>query len=238
MTRIYLDRPLAAGKSVPLNPDQAHYLRHVLRLKRGDCVTVFNGSGGEYRARIERLDREHARLLVESHVQVDRDPPVRIRIFQALARGEKVEHVIQKCTELGAASFVLFVSERSQIRLSGDRLASRIRRWGRIAQEAAEQSGRTSVPSIVWQASIAELKEIPSPAFVLHPHASLAWANVRNVIACANEIGYAIGPEGGWSAADLAALENLGFQPLRFCNTILRTETTGPAITAATLAVL
>ncbi|MDT8376367.1 MAG: 16S rRNA (uracil(1498)-N(3))-methyltransferase [Mariprofundaceae bacterium] len=235
--RIYLNNELQIGHEAPIPADQGHYLRHVMRLACGDGITVFNGRGGEYRATISQLSRSHSSCLIESFANVSREMPVRIHIIQCANKGEKIETVLQKCTELGVASFQVTSSERSQFRLAEKKLHSRLDRWQRIIVEAAEQSQRTAIPALAWCSSLKNIQTV-GQAYLLHPEAARQWQEVKENIATASDITLAVGPEGGWSRRDLETLSSLGFTPLIFGPRILRTETAAPALTAAIQAIL
>jgi len=236
-SRLFTDKPLAPHQPVDLTEEQAHYLRQVMRLKPGDHVILFNGLGGEYPAHIVAMDRHHARCEPESFDPVDRELACRIHVIQAANRSEKIETVLQKCTELGAASFQVCVSERAAFRLEEAKREARLQRWQRIIVEAAEQSGRTAVPAVHWHDALAAIEPV-GIAYALHPEGGAVWASVRAGLALEADISLAVGPEGGWSDGDLTRLTDLGFIPLRFGSRILRTETAAPALTAAIQALL
>jgi 16S rRNA (uracil1498-N3)-methyltransferase len=232
ISRLFTDTMLAPGKTVELAEDQTHYLRHVMRLKPDDRIILFDGKGGEYRARIVDMGRRHARCEPESFDPVDRELSCRIHIIQAANRSEKIETVLQKCTELGAASFQICASERAALRLDAGKRRARLGRWQRIIVEAAEQSGRTAMPEVQWLDDLASIRPIGA-AYTLHPEGAMQWAEARDMLTAQHDVSFAVGPEGGWSVNDLARLAELGFQSLRFGPRILRTETAAPALTAA-----
>ena len=232
ISRLYIDADLAPGRAVELPEDQAHYLRQVMRLKCGDDVILFNGRGGEYPARVTALERRRASCEPAAFDAVERELPCRIHIVQAANRSEKIETVLQKCTELGAASFQICASERAAFRLDQAKCDARLTRWRRIIVEAAEQSGRTRVPHVDWIDALAGIAA-HGAAYALHPQGQTHWPDVRAHLTAATEVSLAVGPEGGWSGRDLAQLSALGFRPLQFGERILRTETAAPALTAA-----
>jgi 16S rRNA (uracil1498-N3)-methyltransferase len=235
--RLFLDTDLQVGEEAEIPADQGHYLRHVMRLVSGDEITIFNGRGGEYRATISQLSKSRSSCLIGAFVDVDREMPIRVHIIQCANKSEKIESVLQKCTELGVASFQITGSERSQFKLAEKKLQSRLGRWQRIIIEAAEQSERTAIPALTWCPSLKNLQPAGS-AYTLHPEAAEAWREVKESIATASDITLAIGPEGGWSRRDLETLSGLGFTPLIFGPRIMRTETTAPALTSAIQAIL
>lgn len=235
--RIYTAASLSPQTSVKLSDDTAHYLRMVMRLQVGDALTIFNGMGGEYQATIEELSRQQSSCQVKSFHDVNRELTLPIHIIQCANKSEKIETVLQKGTELGAASFQITNSQRSGLKLSGPKLEKRLERWQRIIIEAAEQSERTAIPSLVWQPSLAQV-QCHGMGLTLHPHQAQPWTSTRADILQAQAITYAVGPEGGWSPMDLSTLEQAGFSNMTFGSRIMRTETAAPALLAATQAIL
>jgi len=234
--RLYVHQELHTGITVILPDDQAHYLRSVMRLQAGDAIILFNGTGGEFRCRIDQLARQQSSCLIESFTDIDREMPCRVHIVQAACRSEKIETVLQKATELGAASFQIVRSERSSLKLDDSKLTNRLQRWQKIITEAVEQSGRTVVPSIHWCNELTATRR-QGRCFCLHPDTEHTWQQQRDSIARATDITLAIGPEGGWSRLDMEKLLQNDFQTLRFGARVMRTETAAPALLAAIQAV-
>ena len=235
--RIYLEQPMHIGEDVLLSNELTHYLRHVMRLHEGDMLTLFNGKVGEYSATINLLSKQHASCQLESFSDISRELSLPIHIIQCANKSEKIETVLQKATELGAASFQIANSQRSTLKLAGNKLEKRLQRWRRIIIEAAEQSERTALPSLHWCNRLQDIQCF-GQGFALHPHQSLAWSSVRESLALSPAITFAIGPEGGWSHDDLKILASHDFQSLSFGSRIMRTETAAPALLAATQAIL
>jgi 16S rRNA (uracil1498-N3)-methyltransferase len=156
-----------------------------------------------------------------------------VHIVQAACRSEKIETVLQKGIELGAARFIIVRSERSTLKLEGAKLQKRLQRWQSIVIEAAEQCGRTCVPEVFW---INNLKDIPAQGlcFTLHPEPkATSWQQQARAMADADDITLAVGPEGGWSDRDIETLNATDFSCLTFGPRIMRTETAAPALLAA-----
>lgn len=235
--RIYLDQPLQNGCEVALPDDLAHYLRHVMRLNSGDAITVFNGEGGEFSATLTHLAKRHSACHIDTWHDVNREMGCRIHIIQCANRTEKIETVLQKATELGAASFQVSNSERATLKLTAEKEAKRLQRWQKIIIEACEQSERTFVPEVQWRQTLKQVEPI-GLAFILHPHDATPWPQLRDRLRQATDITFAVGPEGGWSERDLATLRDKGFSALTFGPRIMRTETAAPALLAATQAIL
>jgi len=230
--RLYFEGEIVVGTSVSLPADQGHYLRTVMRLGQGDQVTLFNATGGEFRGSVERLSKSDSALHIDAHIDINRELPVRVHIVQAACRSEKIETVLQKATELGAASFQVVRSERSSLKLDGSKREKRLERWRKIAIEASEQSFRTMVPDVQWHDSL-EIVNCAGRCFTLHPEGATHWPEIRNEVTAATDITLAIGPEGGWSDRDIERLGKRGFAPLLFGPRIMRTETAAPALLAA-----
>lgn len=235
--RLYLDQELHTGSSITLPDDQAHYLRSVMRLAAGDPLIIFNGAGGEFHCQIEQLARQHSSCLLESFADISRELSCRVHIVQAACRSEKIETVLQKATELGATSFQIVRSERSSLKLDGMKLHKRIQRWQKIILEAAEQSGRTIVPTVTWCHALSEINH-QGLCFSLHPDTETSWRQQAGNMTQATDITLAIGPEGGWSPRDMETLSQGGFQTLSFGPRVMRTETAAPALLAAIQAVI
>ena len=238
--RLYVQQPLQIGQRVILPADQTHYLRSVMRLQRGDAVLLFNGEGGEFGALIDHLNQHAGELCVQDFFDPSREMGLNVHIIQAACRNEKIEHVLQKSTELGAASLHIVRSERSTLKLNEAKLQQRLQRWQKIVIEAAEQSGRTRVPSVSWHARLSDLPRLhlQGAGYVMHPAAAQSWQQLRASLTAHRDLRIAIGPEGGWSPAELQMLTQCDFTPLQFGPRIMRTETAAPAILAALQALL
>ena len=234
--RLYLNQELQVGNTITLPDDQAHYLRQVMRLQAGDQIILFNGRGGEYSSQIEQLSKARSSCKIYSFEGISREMECRIEIIQAACRSEKIETVLQKGTELGAAGFHIVQSERSSLRLDGNRLEKRLQRWRKIIAEAAEQSSRTMVPELAWHDSLSSISG-NGLCLVLHPDSAEQWPAMRPRIEQATSIRLAIGPEGGWSPRDLEQFAGLGFSVMGFGPRVMRTETAAPALLAAIQAV-
>lgn len=235
--RIYIHQPLHAGQKCELDAEQAHYLRQVMRLAPGQMVTLFNGEGGEFTAEIIELHKQRAVCLVRAYADVNRELPLSVHVVQAANRSEKIETVLQKATELGAAGFQVVSSERSQFKLDASKRDKRLERWQKIVLEAAEQSERTAVPDVLWHDHLNDTI-VHGRGFALHPVGAVDWVAVRSELSALEAVTLAIGPEGGWSERDLQLLSGMGFESLRFGERVMRTETAAPALLAAIQAVL
>lgn len=237
--RLFVDIPLTPGRALALPREAAQHALRVLRLKAGDPVILFNGDGREYHARLTTADPRAAGAHVERMEAPARESPLRITLIQSLARGEKMDWIIQKATELGAARIFPVTSERSEVRLEGARSEKRLGHWHAVAIAACEQCGRNVVPEIVAPESLetclaAHPQTNAEIRWMLHPGGT---AHLRNTGAAAADVMLAVGPEGGFGENDLDALRRAGFGALSLGPRILRTETAGLAAMAALQAI-
>lgn len=233
--RLFIDAPLQPGQDLPLPDDITRHALRVLRLEAGDRVTLFNGDGAQYPARLTLVDARLARAQVEGVEAPVRESPLRVTLVQAVARGEKMDWIIQKATELGVAGIAPVITERSEVKLDAARGAKRLEHWRAITIAACEQCGRNVLPRLAAPAPLAAyLAAQPADAcaarWMLHPGAAL---RLRDTGIGAGQLALAVGPEGGFGAADLAALQPAGYRALTLGPRILRTETAGLAALAA-----
>lgn len=234
VNRAYLDAALSVGARVALPDGAAAHLLRVLRLDVGDGCVLFNGDGHDYDARIVAAGKRGGEVEVTGVRVVDVESPLRIVLVQGIARGEKMDWILQKATELGVAGFMPVGSERSEVKLAGERAGKRLAHWRSVVVAACEQSWRARVPDVAPPRPLAgALQALPGDSLrlSLDPGAGMAVASLpapgdRTVVV-------AIGPEGGWSPRDRATLAGAGFAGLRLGPRILRTETAGMAAIAA-----
>ena len=232
VTRLYVDHPLAVGSRLLLPADAANYLVRVLRLAEGDACVLFNGDGHDRDARLLAAGKRGVEVEVLAAREAGHESPLRITLLQGIARGEKMDLVLQKATELGVAAFVPVTSERSEVRLDEARAGKRVAHWQGVVAAACGQCGRAIVPPVSapqsLEAALADLP--PGPRFLLDPAAA---DTIASVAAFEGGCVLAIGPEGGWSPRDRTQLLAAGFRGLRLGPRILRTETAGLAAIAA-----
>src|SRR6478672_446549 len=174
LTRIHVAAPLVVGQEVTLPESAAAHLARVLRLQAGDPCVLFNGDGHDYAARITILSKREVRARVESVRAVDNESPLRIALVQGIARGEKMDWILQKATELGVASVHPVQSDRSEVKLEGERAGKRLAHWRSVVVSGCEQSGRARVPEVSAAQSLEALLKGPLPSarrFLLDPEA-------------------------------------------------------------------
>ncbi|BCT92730.1 ribosomal RNA small subunit methyltransferase E [Lysobacter helvus] len=232
-TRVFVDLPLAAGVRVALPDDAANHLVRVLRMQEGDACVLFNGDGREFPATLLAANKRGVEAEVGAPRDVGNESPLRLALVQGIARGEKMDLILQKATELGIAAVHPVQSDRSEVKLDAERAAKRLAHWRCVVVSACEQSGRARVPEVFaaqpLQAALTGL-DAQAAKFLLDPEATTSIATIE---ALRGDVVLAIGPEGGWSDRDRQALHGAGFVGLRLGPRILRTETAGLAAIAA-----
>jgi len=231
--RSHVNQPLAVGQRITLPEDSSLHLLRVLRLAPGDTVTLFNGDGHDYAARLLTAAKRGAEAEIIGKQVVARESPLHITLAQGLARGEKMDLVLQKATELGVAAFAPVFTERTEVKLDPDRAAKRLAHWQGVLAAACEQSGRAAMPVLHQPQALASYaaSETAELRLALDPGGELDLA--RAAPAPGQGIALVVGPEGGLSERDLATLRAAGFRGLRLGPRILRTETAGLAAVAA-----
>lgn len=241
MHRFFLTGPRAEGEPLPLATSDLHHLRDVLRLDAGAQIAVVEPDGV---ASEMRLSAVHADGVCAEFVRTLPHPYVpRVWLVQGLAKGEKMDLVVRQATELGVERIVPLTSERSVVRLDARKAVERTERWRRIAAEAAKQSQQTRVPQVAPLAEVSSLAAaLAECALVL-----LAWeeaagapsigeAVVAAALAADEAVAVIVGPEGGFTPGEAAAMVALGAQVVSLGPTVLRTETAGVAAPVLALA--
>jgi 16S rRNA (uracil1498-N3)-methyltransferase len=231
IARFFVDGPLAEGEVVGLPAAVAHHATHVLRLREGDAVVLFNGRGGEFHGRLLAGGKQ-AELL--GHEAADRESPLAITLLQSWVATDKLEWVVEKAVELGVARIVIAPARRSVVRLDPERAAKRLDRLQEIAISACCQCGRNRIPPVQGSPDLAgALADAAAKAtgLMLHPAAPLSVVDVAR--GGMSSVAVAIGPEGGFDDGELALAERLGYRPARLGPRVLRTETAGLAAIAS-----
>jgi 16S rRNA (uracil1498-N3)-methyltransferase len=231
LTRIYTDQALQTSQHLKLHPMASAHLIKVLRLREGAEVMLFNGDGCDYRATIVLPRSEACELSIGEAHPARNESPCRITLLQGLCRGEKMDWVLEKATELGVHRIIPVHCERSEVHLDSERAEKRRSHWSRVVLSACEQSGRATVPELEGLSELSTRLTQPIDAqlkLALHPNPKSPAA----LPAQATRVAIAIGPEGGFSERDLAQLNLSGFTTVAMGARVLRTETAGPAAIA------
>jgi 16S rRNA (uracil1498-N3)-methyltransferase len=224
VSRVYVDGPLASGARVRLSGSAAAHVTRVLRLRPGAELTLFNGAGGEFTATLESAAGGGAVVAVGAQRRIERESPLPVTLAQGIARGERMDFVIQKATELGVRALVPVLSARSVVRLSEAQLSKRLAHWRAIALAACEQSGRNRPPELRAPLTVAELARASGAPtrLLLSPEAGVRLADIAHP---SGEVLLLVGPEGGLTKEEIECAAGHGFVSARLGPRVLRTET-------------
>ena len=224
LTRVYLEAALTSGTVVELPRETASHVSKVLRAREGDPLILFGGDGREFSGEVESIRGSRVTAAVGHGGVVDRESPLAITLVQCIPRGDRMDFIVQKATELGVVRIVPVLSQRSVVRLDENQAESKAAHWRAVVVNACEQCGRNLLPSIEAPVPlISYLGGRPPniPGWVLDPDPQTA--TTRSNHGPAMEI--AIGPEGGFADGELEAFRIAGFLGVRLGPRILRSET-------------
>jgi 16S rRNA (uracil1498-N3)-methyltransferase len=236
MPRFYCPAPLQTGLALSLPPGAARHVQ-VLRMQPGDVITLFNGEGGEFEATVTRMGRSDVDVEVGVHHPVEREAPCQVHFLAGITANERMDWLVEKATELGAASITPVMAERSVLKLKGERADKKLAHWQGVAVAAAEQCGRNRVTRIDNACTLAQW---------LAQHPASAGSGVRLVLSLSEgtrplaeavqgqmNVTLLSGPEGGLSPAEEALALSAGFVPVTLGPRVLRAETAPLAVLAA-----
>jgi len=236
MRRFFVEPELLRSGCASISGELFRHIATVLRLKPGAAIILADGSGHEAVGVIKEIGKEGLTLeLQPCYAASADDAALPVTLCQGLPKGEKMDFILQKATELGVSRLVPFNAERSVARLDSDRREKRVGRWEKIVQEAARQSARSRVPSIGFYGDLQEMLQAEDGCLKL-----LLWEGEKEQglretlekIEKPASVAVIIGPEGGLTAAEAVKAEKAGFIPVTLGSRILRTETAGLAVVA------
>ena len=232
--RFYYPPPLPSAATLELPPDAARHAHRVLRLRVNDPVQVFDGEGNALDAKIGEISGKRVLLRELQNCMAEAEPPLRITLAQAMCSSEKMDWVVQKATELGAAQIQPVQTQRSVAKLSSERAEKRTAHWRGVTIAACEQCGRNVLPRVYapqeFSAWLAQMRSFTDAKFILLPESA---ATLREQPAPKGKVTLLIGPEGGFSADEAQLARQVGFIPIRLGTRVLRTETAAVAGIAA-----
>jgi 16S rRNA (uracil1498-N3)-methyltransferase len=228
MARFYVPHPQVDGGVLRVEGTEARHIRKVLRLKAGDPVTIFDGSAKEYDGSIAELGPAFVLVQIQKTSSPQKDSPLEITLAQSLLKGEKMDYVIQKATELGIRRIVPFFSSRSVPLLEKSKRLERQHRWERITVEASKQCGRAILPEVRPLQDYDEmLRLVPADVlrFILWEREGVPLKQVLKRSPEKKKVFFIVGPEGGLSEAEVEESKKTGFVPVTLGKRIVRAET-------------
>lgn len=237
LPRFFVDDRAAVGEAIALPPDEAHHAARVLRLRAGDRIIACDGSGREFITELTEVAPNRVAGRVEQAQSGACEPPLHLTLVQGIPKGDKMEMVIQKGTEVGVSEFVPLITARTQVALDARKALNRTERWRRVALEAAKQCGRAVLPQVRPPQTLREFAARWPGDLLLVP-----WEEAGAEVAAGyvlralprevDRVAVVIGPEGGLEAAEVAALTEVGGRTVSLGPRILRTETAGMVVAA------
>jgi len=221
--RVFTEQTLVSGAVIELEADAAHHLSKVLRMQAGRELVLFNGKGGEFTGSIHEVTKKNVTVLVAEYRADNRESPLVLELAIGVSRGDRFDYVLQKATELGVTKITPLITERTEVRMGGERQDKLMERWQQIIVSACEQCQRNLLPELTAPVQIidwlpqanAELR------FVLHHRDSQklpAEQQPQSVVLL-------VGPEGGLSDDEIAQAQAQNFNALTLGPRVLRTET-------------
>ena len=233
LTRVHVPDPLSAGRRHTIGGTAANHIARVLRLEPGAPLAVFDGRGGEYAARIESLRKDAVVIEVQERSPSSRESSLSLTLAQGVSRGERMDWVVQKATELGVTAIVPVLTERTVVKLDARQSERKLTHWRGIAVAACEQSGRDRIPDIVAPIAVHEFLHGIDPQATRLLLSPTGTQRVNDLKAPERRIIVLIGPEGGLGETEQRAAVGAGFVAVRMGPRVLRTETA--AVAALTL---
>lgn len=242
MGGIFLPAAARPGEEVPVDPDDAHHVMRVLRLRPGDRLWVGDGAGRETEAVVSRMEGGRVWVVPEAWRDAPAEPRVRVTLAQAIPKGDRMDWLVQKAAEVGVYRIIPLITRRSVVKPSPkEGGGGRPERWQRIARESARQVLRARIPQIERPAPfpdvLARIRE-DGGARAFMPWEELPPLTLRDVLLNdppSPDVYIFIGPEGGWEPAEVEAARQAGVEPVNLGPRILRSETAG--LVALTLVV-
>lgn len=226
--RFYSPPSTVDGSLITLSAPETHHLAHVLRLSVGDEAFVFDGRGREYRCRVVEFRKKQARLEVIAALTDNIESPLKLTLAQAIAKGDKLDVIVQKATELGVSRIIPLITRNSAVKLTAEGASKRLGRWRQISLEALKQCGRRTLVDIDEPLPVRELplrlhRSELALAFSERGGAPLSRLLIDSVVG--KPVTGVVGPEGGWSDDEIAMFEQSDFGIVTLGPRILRTET-------------
>lgn len=230
LTRLFVDAPLQSGQLLELPKEAAAHVAKVLRARGGDPVILFNGSGEDFSGVIDRVQGNRASVSVGAARPANNESPLEITLVQCVPRGDKMDFIVQKATELGVQRIVPVLSQRSVVRLDGTQAHAKQAHWRAVAVSACEQCGRARLPTIEVPQPLLNYLGLAAPTgvqrWLLEPSGSPSVSRgAHGISQHVRRAEIAVGPEGGIAPDELEAFQLVGFSAILLGPRVLRTET-------------
>ena len=240
MNRFYHPDTISAHSEINLSEDTSKHLVKSLRLKPSNKIVLFNGDGYDYHGEVSDIDKKNVKIAVHEKKLNTSEADIDISILQSVTSRDKLDFIFQKNTELGIKNFYLINTERVNFKIPQSKTENRIEHLKKVVISACEQSGRSKIPTV--HETILGLNKLTneddhSCKLILNPYTDYLLSNLRNNDLINKKIfQILIGPEGGFSEAEIKVAENAGFKSLSLGKRVLRTETASLSIASAILA--
>lgn len=235
MQQIFIQQKAEVQNFVEPDAQQRHHLQRVVRMKEGEILRVIDGQGQVFSGQLNT----DGRILILEQIQEDRELPVSLTLVAGLIKGERWDWLLQKCTELGVSRIVPFQSSRTVVKLDGEKVDKKQQRWQKIVQEASQQCKRTQIPQVCLPIALSEADQYLSEQnFVAYEDEALQGGLFSSLLEKGRSTTIVIGPEGGFSPAEIAQLQAQGFRCCSLGKRILRAETAAIAAVCLAAAVM
>ena len=222
--RVFINQKIISSEIISLTEDKVHHIMHVLRLRVGDQIKLFNNTGLEFRAEIIEATKKTIRVQVKDDGQLGNESPLTITLCLAISRGSRMDFSIQKAVELGVTTIIPIISEFGNVKLTGSRTDNKLSHWRKIIIGAAEQCGRNKLAELQSPIIFNEYLNSDSTAtkLILHPGVEqmMSKITIKN-----GRLILMIGPEGGFSDLELQRASDNNYIPISLGPRVLRTET-------------
>ena len=237
MPKFFTARENISDNELIINNEDVNHISRVLRLKEGDKITVCDGQGYDYNVTIKTIEPKEIICSIDEKINCDTEANISVTLFQGIPKAGKMDYIIQKTTELGIVRIVPVALERCVVKLENQKAeAKKQERWQKLANSAAKQSGRGSVPEITMPVSLdTALKMASELDLCFAPYECEEQKHLKEVLTSKENvktIGFIIGPEGGFDVSETEKIKSAGFETVTLGRRILRTETAGEAVLA------
>ena len=221
--RFFISHPLQLNQELALEAAVSRHISLSLRIGIGDTITLFNGSGGEYSARITGVTKNCVTVVIGNYCDQNRETALAVHLAIVMTRGDRMDYAIQKATELGVTRITPLYSERCEVKLAHDRVQKKLTHWQHVVTSACEQCGRNIAPAV--ESPVALNQHLAEASADLQLILDPAGASLPVSIPAPASISLLTGPEGGFSSTEVALAEHHGYLAVKLGPRIFRAET-------------